>query len=167
MKVALCEWLVWRLFSKGGTLFFFAWCQPCSWAYSLSTSVEFSWCVQHADGMLINTFILCSPPCFVVLFQLMPDWWLKRKVRWCESTIRGGLGVHRVCIRQRPTEGRPPPGSPLCLGSSGDERKNICSAARHSILPRWVQLVIYLKQDSWGALEINLSLFFHSFSLFI
>lgn len=36
-----------------------------------------------------------------------------------------------------------------------------------SILPRWVQLVIYLKQDSWGALEINLSLFFHSFSLFI
>lgn len=27
--------------------------------------------------------------------------------------------------------------------------------------------VIYLKQDSWGALEINLSLFFHSFPLFI
>lgn len=36
-----------------------------------------------------------------------------------------------------------------------------------SILPRWLQLVIYLKQDSWGALEINLSLFFHSFPLFI
>lgn len=69
MKVALCEWLVWRIFSKGGTLFLFAWCQPCSWAYSLSTSVECRWCVRRADGMLINIFALCSPPCFLLFFS--------------------------------------------------------------------------------------------------
>ena len=57
MKVALCEWPVWRLFSKGGTLFLFAWCQPCSWAYSLSTSVECRWCICRACRWNVNKYI--------------------------------------------------------------------------------------------------------------
>ena len=57
MKVALCEWLVWRIFSKGGTLFLFAWCQPCSWAYSLSTSVECRWCICPACRWNVNKYV--------------------------------------------------------------------------------------------------------------
>lgn len=137
--MALCEWLVWRILSKGGTLFIhlFACGQPCSWAYSWSTSVECSCCVRHADGMLINIFILCSPPCFVVLFQLMPDWWLNRKVKWCESTVRGELGVHRVCIRPWLIEGGPPPGSPLCFGKQRwrKEKHLLCSQAWWELSP--------------------------------
>ena len=36
----------------------------------------------------------------------MPSWWLKRKVRQCECTVRGGLSVQGVCLRNDQLEVR-------------------------------------------------------------